>query len=104
MLLQAYHGISDAEAVELSVVDLRWQMLLDRLGTTEPPFSQGARSDFRARLIEHDMDRRLLESSTACASSPPAPPGGLASANALPSSTASPPSPASRAAAPAISA
>ena len=61
MLLQAYHGISDAEAVELSVVDLRWQMVLDRLGTTEPPFSQGALSDFRARLIEHDMDQRLLE-------------------------------------------
>lgn len=61
VLLQAYHGISDAEAVELSVVDLRWQMVLDRLGTTEPAFSQGALSDFRARLIKHDMDQRLLE-------------------------------------------
>lgn len=60
-LLQAYHGISDAEAVELSVVDLRWQMVLDRLGATEPAFSQGALSDFRARLIHHDMDQRLLE-------------------------------------------
>jgi hypothetical protein len=61
VLLQAYHGISDAEAVELSVVDLRWQMVLDRLGATEPAFSQGALCDFRARLIHHDMDRRLLE-------------------------------------------
>lgn len=61
VLLQAYHGISDAEAVELSVVDLRWQMVLDRLGSTEPAFSQGALSDFRARLIKYDMDQRLLE-------------------------------------------
>ena len=25
-ILQGYHGVSDAEAVELTVVDLRWQM------------------------------------------------------------------------------
>ena len=60
-LLQGYHGISDAEAVEMSVVDLRWQLVLDVLGSTEPAFSQGALSGFRARLIHHDMDRRLLE-------------------------------------------
>jgi hypothetical protein len=29
VLLQGYVGTSDAEAVELSVVDLRWQMVLD---------------------------------------------------------------------------
>jgi Transposase domain (DUF772) len=61
VLLQGYHGISDAEAVEMSVVDLRWQLVLDVLGSTEPAFSQGALSGFRARLIQHDMDRRLLE-------------------------------------------
>jgi hypothetical protein len=60
-LLQGYHGISDAEAVEMSVVDLRWQLVLDVLGATEPAFSQGALWAFRARLIHHDMDRRLLE-------------------------------------------
>jgi hypothetical protein len=60
-LLQGYQGISDAEAVEMSVVDLRWQLVLDVLGATEPPFSQGALSAFRARFIQHDMDRRLLE-------------------------------------------
>ena len=41
---QGYVGASDAEAVELSLVDLRWQMVLDCLGATSPPFSQG---DFR---------------------------------------------------------
>jgi hypothetical protein len=34
VLLQSYQGVSDAEAVELTVVDLRWQMVLDRLGAT----------------------------------------------------------------------
>src|SRR6266540_5789772 len=61
VLLQAYSGASDAEAVELTVVDLRWQMVLDRLGADEPAFSQGALHDFRARLIRTNMDRRLLE-------------------------------------------
>ena len=46
VLLQGYHGISDAEAVEMSVVDLRWQLVLDVLGSTEPAFSQGALSAF----------------------------------------------------------
>lgn len=61
VLLQAYTGTSDAEAVELSVVDLRWQMVLDCLGTEKPAFSQGALQAFRERLIKHDMDRSLLE-------------------------------------------
>ena len=61
VLLQGYVGASDAEAVELTVVDLRWQMVLGCLGATTPAFSQGALCDFRHRLIRHDMDRRLLE-------------------------------------------
>jgi hypothetical protein len=61
VLLQGYVGASDADAVELTVVDLRWQMVLGCLGATEPAFSQGALHDFRHRLIRHDMDRRLLE-------------------------------------------
>jgi hypothetical protein len=61
VLLQAYTGTSDAEAVQQSVVDLRWQMVLDVLGGTTPAFSQGALHDFRHRLIAHDLDRRLLE-------------------------------------------
>src|SRR3970282_1433432 len=58
VLLQGYVGASDAEAVELTVVDLRWQLVLGRLGATAPAFSQGAFWDFRTRLIRHDMDRR----------------------------------------------
>lgn len=63
LLLQSYAGASDATAVELSLLDLRWQMVLDCLGATEPVFSQGALFDFRQRLIAADLDRRLLERS-----------------------------------------
>lgn len=61
VLLQGYVGASDAEAVELTVVDLRWQLVLGRLGATEPAFSQGALHDFRHRLIRAGLDRRLLD-------------------------------------------
>ena len=60
-LLQAYEGASDADAVENAVFDRRWQMVLGCVGDDKPPFSQGALVDFRRRLIEHDLDRRLLE-------------------------------------------
>ena len=61
LIMQGYLGLSDADAVEMTVVDLRWQMVLDRLGETQTAFSQGALFAFRERLIAHDMDRRLLE-------------------------------------------
>ena len=61
VLLQAYLRTSDAEAVELSIMDARWGMVLDCLGEDEPPFSQGVLQSFRERMIAHDMDRRLLE-------------------------------------------
>jgi hypothetical protein len=60
-LLQAYTGASDAEAVDLSMDNARWQMVLGVLGEEEAPFSQGVLSPFRDRLIAHEMDRRLLE-------------------------------------------
>jgi hypothetical protein len=60
-LLQAYERKSDAAAVEEAVFDRRWQMVLDCIGTEDPIFSQGVLVDFRRRLIEHDMDRRLLD-------------------------------------------
>lgn len=60
-LLQAYMQVSDAEAVELTVVDRRWQLVLDCLDNDKPLFSQGALPSFRARLIANAMDRRLFE-------------------------------------------
>lgn len=61
MLVQGYLGMSDAEMVELTVVDLRVQMVLGCLGAEAPPFSQGALQEFRERLIAADLDRRVLE-------------------------------------------
>lgn len=61
LVLQGYLGMSDFDAVEASVFDARWQMVLGRLGENEPAFSQGALQAFRERLIANDMDRRLLE-------------------------------------------
>lgn len=60
ILLQAYMQISDAEAVELTVMDRRWQLALDCLGATEPLFSQGALQQFRERLTEHGLDEELF--------------------------------------------
>jgi hypothetical protein len=60
-LLQAYLGVSDAEAVELSVVERRWHLGLDCGDAPEPPFSQGALGEVRVRLIGTDRDRRLVE-------------------------------------------
>jgi hypothetical protein len=65
LLLQGYVGASDAEAVELAVMDLRWQMALDCLGAEEPVFSQGALQAFRERMVDHEMDRVLLERTVA---------------------------------------
>lgn len=61
VLLQAYVRASDAEAVELAIMDRRWQLVLDCAGAEAPLFSQGALADFRARLIATDLDRRVLE-------------------------------------------
>lgn len=66
ILLQAYAGVSDAEAVDRTACEARWQMVLGTLGEgDEPPFAQGTRSAFRGRLIKHDMDRRLLKRTVA---------------------------------------
>ena len=60
-LLQAYCHVGDRDAVELTVMDKRWQMVLDCLGAEQPPFSQGTLWNFRMRLMAHNLDRILLE-------------------------------------------
>jgi Transposase DDE domain/Transposase domain (DUF772) len=58
-ILQAYAKVSDDEVIEATVMDRRWQLVLDCMGAEEPPFSKGTLVGFRDRLIEHDLDRRL---------------------------------------------
>ena len=42
-------------------MDRRWQLVLDCLDTDQAPFSKGTLVAFRQRLIEAQMDRRLIE-------------------------------------------
>jgi hypothetical protein len=60
-ILQAYTKASDDEVIEATMMDRRWQLVLDCMGAEEPPFSKGTLVGFRARLIEGDLDRRLVE-------------------------------------------
>ncbi len=60
-ILQAYAKAGDDEVIEATVMDRRWQLVLDCLGAEEPPFSKGTLVGFRQRLIESDLDRRLVE-------------------------------------------
>jgi hypothetical protein len=62
-ILQAYTGVSDDEVIEATTMDRRWQLVLDCLDAEEPPFSKGTLIGFRTRLIESQMDRRLIERS-----------------------------------------
>jgi hypothetical protein len=66
-LLQAYCHVGDRDAVELTVMDKRWQMVLDCLGAEHPPFSQGTLFNFRMRLIAHNVDKTLLDRTVALA-------------------------------------
>jgi transposase len=62
-LLQAYTGVSDDEVIEATVMDRRWQLVLDCMDADRAPFSKGTLAGFRKRLIEADLDRRLVERS-----------------------------------------
>ncbi len=61
LILQAYMGISDDEVIEATVMDRRWQLVLNCLDTEQAPFSKGTLVAFRQRLIQAHMDRRLIE-------------------------------------------
>ena len=61
LILQAYTGVSDDEVIEATVMDRRWQLVLDCLDSEHSPFSKGTLVAFRQRLIEAHLDRRLIE-------------------------------------------
>jgi hypothetical protein len=60
-LLQRYEGLSDADAVDAAENDRRWQLVLGCLGADEAPFGQGSLVRFRIRMIEHDLDKKLVD-------------------------------------------
>jgi Transposase domain (DUF772) len=61
LILEAYTGVSDDEVIEATVMDRRWQLVMDCVDTEEAPFSKGTVVAFRKLLIEGQMDRRLIE-------------------------------------------
>lgn len=61
IILQAYTGVSDDEGIEAIEMDRRWQLVLDCLDCEKAPFSKGTLVKFRALLISHSFDRRLIE-------------------------------------------
>lgn len=60
LILQAYTGVSDDEVIEATVMDRRWQLALGCLDGAAP-FSKGTLVGFRQRLLDADLDRRLVE-------------------------------------------
>ncbi len=64
-ILQAYTGASDDEVLEATVMDRRWQLVLDCMDHAQAPFSKTTLVAFRARLVAHDLDRRLVERTVA---------------------------------------
>jgi hypothetical protein len=64
-ILQAYVGASDDEVIEAGVMDRRWQLVLDCMDHATAPFAKTTLVAFRARLIAHDLDRRLVERTVA---------------------------------------
>ena len=47
-ILQAYAGVSDDEVIEATVMDRRWQLVLDCKDADRPPFAKGTLVGFRA--------------------------------------------------------
>src|SRR6266700_765268 len=56
VILQAYTGVSDDEVIEATLMDRRWQLVLDCLDTEQAPFSKGTLVAFRQRLIERTIE------------------------------------------------
>lgn len=61
IILQAYTGASDAEAIEALTMDRRWQIVIDCLDCEQAPFCQATLVRFREALLIHQLDRRLIE-------------------------------------------
>src|SRR6266511_4618425 len=67
ILLQAYTGASDDEAIEALTMDRRWQLVCDCLECEAAPFGKGTLVRFRQAFIARGFDRRLIERTVALA-------------------------------------
>jgi len=69
IILQAYTGVSDDEAIEAMVMDRRWQLVLDCLECETAPFGKGTLVRFRAALMAKGGDRLLINQTVELAKS-----------------------------------
>lgn len=60
VILQAYTGVSDDEAIEAIEMDKRWQLVLDCLDCDQAPFGKGTLVRFRALLISKSFDQMIV--------------------------------------------
>jgi Transposase DDE domain/Transposase domain (DUF772) len=60
VILQAYTGVSDDEAIEAIEMDRRWQLVLDCLDCEQAPFGKGTLVRFRALLMSKSLDQRIV--------------------------------------------
>jgi len=60
ILLQAFTGASDDDAVQNTFMDRRWQLVLDSLGAESALFGRTTLVDFRARLVKAGFAEKLL--------------------------------------------
>ena len=61
VLLQAFTGASDDDAVQNCETDLRWQLVLDCLDADKAPFQRTTLVDFRTRLTKADFLSEVLK-------------------------------------------
>jgi len=61
IILQAYTGASEDEAIEALGMDRRWPLVLDCLDCEQAPFSKATLVRGRQSLIKHRLDRRCVE-------------------------------------------
>ncbi len=61
MIVQAYTGASDDEAIEAMEMDKRWQLVLDCLECEHAPFSKATLVRCRQAMIKQRLERRLIE-------------------------------------------
>jgi hypothetical protein len=64
LFLRAYEGVSFAEAVERTKYDLRWKVALGR-EMEEVPMQKSALQEFAAKLVLHEMEEPILQTSIA---------------------------------------
>jgi hypothetical protein len=66
LVLQAYDGVSDAEARDRAIYDLRWKIALG-IELEARPFAKSTLQEFRAQLIVHEEQAAIFQESLALA-------------------------------------